>query len=44
MEESTKFYLTEGSVHLLSSTMPKDGKTPEIKQPKCNVDTKYTFL
>jgi hypothetical protein len=41
MEESTKFCLTEGSVPLLSSTMLKDGKTLEIKQPKYNVDNVY---
>jgi hypothetical protein len=40
MEESAKFCLTEGRVHLVPSTMLKDGKPPEIKQPKRNVDTK----
>jgi hypothetical protein len=40
MDESAKFCLTEGSVHLVSSTMLKDGKPPEIKQSKYNVDTK----
>jgi len=43
MEESTIFFPREVIVHLLSSTMLKDGKTPEIKQSKYSVDTKYTF-
>ena len=37
------FFPAEGVVHLLSSTMLKDGIHPEIKQSKYNVDTKYTF-
>jgi hypothetical protein len=38
--ETAKFCLTEGNVQLLSSAMLKDGKPPEIKQPKYKVDTK----